>query len=237
MFKFLRKKHQRAEPRLTPNITDQGHNNQVKIGDGFDVSKINITIVGDNNTVDIRTTSRRNTGIINLVIHANNSAIFMDSDLYVDAMGLTVELGNMAFEAVTNSTVTIGAHTGIGGCHIVIYNSNANVKIGSDVMMAYAITLYNTDSHPIYSKNDDGEYRLVNHVKDMIIGNHCWLGANSIILKNVSLADGTIVGYGAVVSKSFDEPNIAIAGNPARKVKSGLIWKPYDAEYIKNAHN
>ena len=51
------------------------------------------------------------------------------------------------------------------------------------------------------------------------IGQKCWIGANSVILPEVKLGPGTIVGAGSVVVGSFDEPNVTIAGNPARVVR------------------
>jgi len=47
----------------------------------------------------------------------------------------------------------------------------------------------------------------------------CWLGANSIILPGVILKKGTIVGAGSVVTKSFNDENIVIAGNPAKIIR------------------
>lgn len=55
--------------------------------------------------------------------------------------------------------------------------------------------------------------------KDVILGEKCWLGMNSIILPGVVLGDKTIVGAGAVVTKSFPEGNCIIAGNPAKIVR------------------
>ena len=40
-----------------------------------------------------------------------------------------------------------------------------------------------------------------------------------MILPGVTLGDNTIVGAGAVVTKSFPEGHCVIAGNPARKIK------------------
>ena len=59
------------------------------------------------------------------------------------------------------------------------------------------------------------------HVKaDPIrIGKHCWIGMNAVILPAVVLGDFTIVGAGAVVTKSFTEGYCVIVGNPARIVK------------------
>lgn len=51
------------------------------------------------------------------------------------------------------------------------------------------------------------------------LGKHCWIGMNAVVLPGVTLGDYTIVGAGAVVTKSFPEGCCVIAGNPARIVK------------------
>lgn len=51
------------------------------------------------------------------------------------------------------------------------------------------------------------------------IGRFCWMGMNAVILPGVRLADFTIVGAGAVVTKSFNEGYCVIAGNPAKVIK------------------
>lgn len=48
------------------------------------------------------------------------------------------------------------------------------------------------------------------------LGDSVELGANSVVLPRVSLASGTRVGAGAVVTRSFMEPNITLVGVPAR---------------------
>lgn len=56
-------------------------------------------------------------------------------------------------------------------------------------------------------------------VKDVVLGEKCWIGMNSVILPGVVLGDSTIVGAGSVVTKSFMEGNCIIAGNPAKVIK------------------
>ena len=51
------------------------------------------------------------------------------------------------------------------------------------------------------------------------IGKHCWLGMGAIVLPGIILGDFTIVGAGAIVTKSFPEGYCVIAGNPAKLIK------------------
>lgn len=51
------------------------------------------------------------------------------------------------------------------------------------------------------------------------IGKFCWIGMNAVILPGTILGDFTIVGAGAVVTRSFEEGYAVIAGNPAVVVK------------------
>lgn len=53
----------------------------------------------------------------------------------------------------------------------------------------------------------------------VIIGKHCWLGKDANILPGVCLGDFTIVGAGAIVTKSFKDGYCVLAGNPARVIK------------------
>lgn len=52
----------------------------------------------------------------------------------------------------------------------------------------------------------------------IIVEDDVWIGTNSIILSGVTLAKGTIVAAGSVVTKS-SEPYTIIGGNPAKLIK------------------
>lgn len=51
------------------------------------------------------------------------------------------------------------------------------------------------------------------------IGNGVWLGACTIVLPGVKIADKIIVGAGSVVSKNLDKEGWLYVGNPARPIK------------------
>ena len=59
------------------------------------------------------------------------------------------------------------------------------------------------------------------YIKDspIIIGDNCWIGASSIILPGIKLGNHVVIGAGSVVTKSFLDDNILVAGNPAKKIK------------------
>lgn len=54
--------------------------------------------------------------------------------------------------------------------------------------------------------------------KSATIGNRVFIGGGAKILGNIVIADDCVIGANAVVTKSFTEPGITIAGVPARKI-------------------
>ena len=51
----------------------------------------------------------------------------------------------------------------------------------------------------------------------VVIGDDVWIGANSVVTPGVTLAEGTVVGAGSVVTSST-EPYTIVAGSPARPI-------------------
>ena len=58
------------------------------------------------------------------------------------------------------------------------------------------------------------------------LGNGVVIGIGSVIVGGVYIADNIAIGACSMVNKSFDEPNIAIAGVPAKKISDNgrLTW-------------
>ena len=80
-----------------------------------------------------------------------------------------------------------------------------NVRIGPGVKLVSA-------NHNL------NNFSLHDQAGPIIIGDNCWLSANSVILPGVKLGDHVVVAAGAVVTKSFPE-NCLIGGVPARMLK------------------
>ena len=95
---------------------------------------------------------------------------------------------------------------------IYFQNFDADIYIGKGSYIAPNVGLITSNHDPL---NPD------KHLKgeDIVIGEKCWLGMNSVILPGVQLGDNTVVAAGAVVTKSFEEGNCIIGGVPAKVIK------------------
>lgn len=60
-------------------------------------------------------------------------------------------------------------------------------------------------------------------LREIHIGNNCFIGYNSIILPGTNIGDNCIVGAGSVVSGTIPE-NSVIAGNPAKFICHTTEW-------------
>ncbi len=58
-----------------------------------------------------------------------------------------------------------------------------------------------------------------------VLGKNVDIGVGARILGDIYIADNIVIGANAVVTKTFDEPGIMIAGIPARKIESKRIEK------------
>jgi len=69
------------------------------------------------------------------------------------------------------------------------------------------------------------------------IGDNVFIGPGARVLGDITIADGIVIGANSIVTRSFDEPNITIAGAPARKISdrgTEVQWGPGDGDDIIN---
>ena len=95
------------------------------------------------------------------------------------------------------------------------------IEIGRDVLIGGNCKIIDNDFHPLHA-----ELRNPQKVEDIkkrpiVIGDGCFIGANSIILKGTTLGKNCVIGAGSVVCGTFPD-NVIIAGNPAKIVKQNL---------------
>ncbi|MCM2680117.1 acyltransferase [Echinimonas agarilytica] len=100
--------------------------------------------------------------------------------------------------------------------------SSKSVSIGSNVLISWDVLIMDTDFHKIYTVGDS---RQTNCPKPITIGDNCWIGCNTVLLKGTELPYMTIVGSSSVVSKKFQETNCLVVGNPANIVRRDVEWQ------------
>jgi serine O-acetyltransferase len=69
------------------------------------------------------------------------------------------------------------------------------------------------------------------------IGDNVFIGPGARVLGGITIADGIVIGANSVVTTSFYETNVTIAGAPARKISnrgSEVQWRPGDGDDIIN---
>lgn len=177
--------------------------NESKIG-----TKFRVIICGRNNNVFFG----KNCLLTNTTINVsgdNNKLIVEDNVRFIGPCCIFMKGGG---------TLHIKYNAGIRG---VEFNLNGNrIEVGEMCMFSYGITIRNHDSHRIL---DPETKHVLNPSKDIIIGNHVWIGQNATILKGCHIADDSVIGFGSIVTKSCN-PGSVMTGIPAKVVHEGITW-------------
>ena len=112
------------------------------------------------------------------------------------------------------ATLTIGNNTGFSGVSIFCADS---IKIGNFCNIGGNVSIWDSDFHPLNIEERRSHSQNIK-TKPIIIKDDVFIGANSIILKGVTIGNGAIVGAGSVVTKDIPDGEIW-AGNPARYIR------------------
>lgn len=95
------------------------------------------------------------------------------------------------------------------------------ISFGNNVRISWETFIIDGDFHKI--KNLEGE--VLNHPKEITIGNNVWIGMKATIMKGTTIGDNVVIGAGSFVNKKIDGSFQIIAGHPARVVKQNVTWE------------
>ena len=131
--------------------------------------------------------------------------------------------------------ISIGDRCYIGASLLVC---SEKLELGDDVVISWGVTIVDHNSHSVdfdLRKEDIldwgvGVKRWDNvECRPVIIKDRVWIGFGASILKGVTLGEGSIIGAGAVVTKSV-APYTIVGGNPAREI--GLAPRPSGSQAV-----
>ena len=124
-----------------------------------------------------------------------------------------VSMGNLYLYANDGGSLEIGDNVDTN-TNVQFGAANGRIKVGNNVMIASNVVI-RAANHGMKlgtpMKLQPSEPGVI------IIEDDVWIGSNAVIATNVTLARGTVVGAGAVVTRSTTEFSI-VAGVPARKI-------------------
>ena len=116
-----------------------------------------------------------------------------------------------------------------------MFVDNANggqIIIGDNVSLNHNVTIDASNDGVIIIGNDVGiamntvvrssnhDYSNIRkHIPGTIaIGNNVWIGSNCVILPDVIIGNGSVIGAGSVVTKDIPS-NVIAVGNPCKPIK------------------
>ena len=147
-----------------------------------------------------------------LEFNVDNSLVYLSKNSHYYMVSISVN---------NNDTVYIGKNCYFNGIMNITLPEETNVFIGNDGVFSFGIWVRTADPHLIYSIDNK---KRINPSRSVFIGDHVWLGQNSLILKGTKIDSGSIIGAKSVVSSKKIPSNQIWAGNPVRFVKKGIFW-------------
>ena len=190
-----------------------GHNSKIDIDSSVNVQDCTFNINGIHNTIKIKKNVKLRDSYI--YISGNNNTIEIDQDVKFNGK---VEL----WLEDNYCKIEIGNKTTIEGAHIAVTEDYSSISIGNDCMLSSNIDIRTGDSHSII---DIKTKSRINYAKDVIIGDHVWIGSKVSILKGAKLPNNSIVATQSIVTKQFLKENVIIGGSPAKQIKEGIDWQ------------
>ena len=172
--------------------------------------RTNITIEGENNTLEIQQGTRLIDSVIVIKgtghhVQIGRNCILNRMTLVLQSSGCQVRIGSLSTSASVN---------------IDLGEPDLSLRIGDDCMISHRVEIMCGDAH---SLDDAATGERLNDPANVDIGDHVWLAAESAILKGAIIGDHSTIGFRSVVTTQIPPHSLAV-GIPARIIRTGVTW-------------
>jgi len=117
-----------------------------------------------------------------------------------------------------NARIYIGDDTYLGDGTNVL--SVKEVNIGRGCAISWHVLFMDTSSHPFAIRGQE----LRTLIEPIRVEDHVWIGCRAVILKGVTVGEGSVIANNAVVTRDVP-PRTLVGGNPARVIKEDVTWE------------
>lgn len=121
-----------------------------------------------------------------------------------------------------DSTMAFGKDCYLNGCLHAIASERQSIIVGDDCLMSFGIWMRTADPHLLYSCDT---HKRINGSESIFIGDHVWLGQDSMILKGSRIGSGSILAAKALLSGKNVPSNQCWGGVPARMVSNNVFYR------------
>ena len=146
------------------------------------------------------------------------------SALHLNGKVIIRGLGVHSFGAGCCVTVKEGAVLDVGDNFLCTGETTINVEksitIGDNNLWSYNNMVMDNDGHKIY----DSEGMRINEPREVVFGNHIWMGCGCIVLKGSMIADNNIIAAGSTIKGKITAQN-SVVTTDGKVLKENISWK------------
>lgn len=180
--------------------------------DGVLEKNITVNFRGSNNKLVLH--ARTSLHALNAEFDCDNGVIDIGSHDGVTPLKASIRVGQ-------DSTVIIGNNVSNTSMVTISAVEGTHVTIGSDCMLSSQVEIRTDDAHPIFEVRTG---KRSNPSRSIAIGNHVWLARRSAVLGGASIGDGSVLGFGSILTGRIPNNCIAV-GAPAKVVRRDVVWE------------
>ena len=159
--------------------------------------------------------------VFDVGIHFQGVIRFRGSDSTVK-IGAFSEFVDAYIVLGVSSSVSIGQHLWAGQKLEITTAEGAEVSIGDWCLIGAYCDIRGDDSHPFYDRETGDR---LNPSATVLIADKVWLGRRIGVMPGSNIGEGSVIGYGAVVTSASPIPAHSVAvGVPARVLHSNIKW-------------
>ena len=174
---------------------------------------LRVVIHGVNNRIIIGGDNPSLLSNCRIEVHGSNNQVVIGGGC--SARNLTIYCANH------NCLVHVKDDSQISGKTELAVMEGTKIVLGKGCLFSANITFRAGDSHSIIDATT-GE--RINQSRDIIVGDHVWVGNTVIVTKGTVIGDNSVIATGAVVTGKSYPNNSIIGGNPAKVIKDNINW-------------